>query len=112
VANIVRRTADKRRDNKDNKLPVSQDKENRQRNIYSDPKDLRGNLEALANDNSVPPAVRATAVRTLAEMAGLIGRHQEAPGRGQDKAVGALSRLELEQELERLRRLCAGQAAR
>lgn len=65
---------------------------------------LEAQLETMAADDNIPAASRATALRTLAEMRGLIGRHQTAPG--QDTAsqgIAGLSRPELETELARLR---------
>lgn len=52
---------------------------------------------------------KASAARTLAEMAGAIGRHQQAPvDRAAETRVSLLRRDELERELERLRRETRG----
>ena len=73
-----------------------------QRQVY-----VRAALERILADPTAPPAARSTAARTLAEMDGLIGRHQRAPDRTRDTPVESLSRTELEAELGRLRRDCA-----
>ena len=68
---------------------------------------VRAALERLLSDPTAPAAARSTAARTLAEMDGLIGRHQQAPDRTRDTPIESLSRTELEAELGRLRRACA-----
>jgi hypothetical protein len=45
---------------------------------------LRRVLSELLADPSAPPAAKASATRTLAEMDGLIGRFQQAPDRARD----------------------------
>jgi hypothetical protein len=65
-------------------------------------------LRDLLNSDDTPAAAKATAARTLAEMEGRIGRHQIAPSeRLAVSPVSALTRADLEQELARLRTLCA-----
>jgi hypothetical protein len=65
---------------------------------------LRDQLRALVSAPDTPAAAKVNAVRTLAEIEGLLGRHQAAPER-QSGAVSELSRDELVLELERLRTL-------
>ena len=65
--------------------------------------DVAAKLREVLDNPKAPPQARAAAGRTLAEMAGLIGRHQTAPARGAAVPVGQLSRAELEAELARLR---------
>ena len=65
--------------------------------------DVAAKLEEILDNPKASPQSKAAAGRTLAEMAGLIGRHQSAPDRGDTVPVGALSRAELEAELARLR---------
>jgi hypothetical protein len=61
-------------------------------------------LTNLLNSNDIPASARVIAARTLAEIEGLIGRHQAAPERA-GAALASLSRAELVAELERLRSL-------
>jgi hypothetical protein len=61
-------------------------------------------LTKLLNSNDIPASARVIAARTLAEIEGLIGRHQAAPERS-GAALATLSRAELVAELERLRSL-------
>jgi len=64
--------------------------------------------DLLASEDATSHA-KASAARTLAEMAGGIGRHQLAPlDRAQEARVSLLKRDELERELARLRTICAG----
>ncbi len=66
--------------------------------------EVRDQLKSLLNQRDLPASARVTAARTLAEMQGLIGRHQAAPSQP-TSPVHALSRDELVTELERLRTL-------
>ena len=50
---------------------------------------------------------KVSAARALAEMEGLLGRHQAAPSRVPMERLSALSRDQLETELARLRDLIA-----
>lgn len=59
-------------------------------------------LRRLIADPATPASAKVMASRTLAEIGGLIGRHQTAPERG-DRPLSVLSRDELTAELERLR---------
>lgn len=59
-------------------------------------------LLALVQDQDAPAAARVNAARTLAEMDGLIGRHQAEPERSAP-SLATLSRDELVSELDRLR---------
>jgi len=68
--------------------------------------DVRAKLLKVMDNPKASPQAQASAGRTLAEMDGLIGRHQAAPAKGSSVPVGQLSRAELEQELERLRDKC------
>lgn len=65
--------------------------------------DIAAKLREVLDNPRAPPQARAAAGRTLAEIDGLIGRHQLAPARGAVVPVGQLSRSELEAELGRLR---------
>ena len=68
------------------------------------PQDPRAVLASIAGDKTATPTARTAAARTLAEMDGLLGKHQAAPGQGRDAVpVASLSRPELEAELARLR---------
>jgi hypothetical protein len=60
-------------------------------------------LAALLTKPDTPAAAKVMAARTLAEIQGLIGKHQIAPDRGDTSALSSLSRDELVAELERLR---------
>ena len=62
-------------------------------------------LRMILDDPNGSTASKASAARTLAEIEGLIGRHQQVPTRTQDKGLGELTRAELVQELDRLRAL-------
>lgn len=68
--------------------------------------DVRAKLREVLDNPTSSPQARASAGRTLAEMDGLIGRHQAAPDRGAVTPLGQLSRADLESELHRLRRKC------
>jgi hypothetical protein len=72
---------------------------------------LRSILMALLSDPGAPPAAKASATRTLAEMDGLIGRFQQAPDRASAVSVASLSRAELVRELARVRRLSGTKSA-
>jgi len=67
---------------------------------------LERDLQALILSPTTPPVAKASAIRTLAEMQGLLGRHQQAPDRGQDTPVEELDRPGLVAELSRLREAC------
>ena len=60
--------------------------------------------DLLARDDT-PAAARVNAARTLAEIEGLIGRHQTAPEKGTTAPLSSLSRDQLQDELNRLRTL-------
>jgi hypothetical protein len=66
--------------------------------------EVRAQLRELLEGSNIPASARVTAARTLAEIEGLIGRHQAAPVQ-LASPVHALSRDELVTELERLRTL-------
>lgn len=65
---------------------------------------VRTQLENLLSNKDLPASARVTAARTLAEIEGLIGRHQSVPERT-GQPISSLSRSELVAELERLRTL-------
>ena len=61
-------------------------------------------LRSILASKAAPAAAKATAARTLAELEGRIGKHQQAPiDRLAESRVSLLSRGELERELARLR---------
>lgn len=65
-------------------------------------------LKSLLASKVTSSNAKASAARTLAEMAGAIGRHQQAPvDRAAEARVSLLTRAELERELARLRAVCA-----
>lgn len=64
--------------------------------------EVAATLKALILDETTPAAAKVNAARTLAEIDGLIGRHQTPPERG-TPALASLSRDDLVAELERLR---------
>jgi|SRR5215831_2636778 len=66
--------------------------------------EVSNQLRELLTSEGIPASARVTAARTLAEMEGLIGRHQLAPERA-EAPVSSLSREALVSELERLRTL-------
>lgn len=66
---------------------------------------VREQLKALLSAADTPAAAKVNAARTLAEIEGLIGRHQSAPERGTTNPLSSLSRQALEDELNRLRTL-------
>jgi hypothetical protein len=68
--------------------------------------DLRAKLLKVMDNPKATPQAQASAGRTLAEMDGLIGRHQLAPSQAAKAQVGTLSRADLEGELARLRDKC------
>jgi hypothetical protein len=60
-------------------------------------------LVGLMQDQNAGAQARASAARTLAEIKGLLGRHQAKPDRTRDTPLDEMSRDELVQELGRLR---------
>jgi hypothetical protein len=68
--------------------------------------DMKAELEKFSFNNKNPANARASALRTLAEINGLIGRHAMAPERAADTPVSELNRDELVLELARLRARC------
>lgn len=61
---------------------------------------VRNTLRAICSDATAPVAAKAQAARTLAEMAGALGRHS-APPTPPSKPVASLTLAELEAELAR-----------
>jgi hypothetical protein len=59
---------------------------------------VRQALRAILQDDTAGAQARATAARTLAEMAGAMGRHSEKPT-DPTRRLADLSRAELEREL-------------
>jgi hypothetical protein len=68
---------------------------------------VRATLEAIALDPRATGTARASAARTLAELDGLLGKHQQPPERHDSAQLSQLTRAELEAELARLRASCA-----
>jgi hypothetical protein len=60
-------------------------------------------LIGLIQDPSAGAQARASAARTLAEIKGLLGRHQAKPDRTGETPIDELTREELVSELSRLR---------
>lgn len=61
-------------------------------------------LQEVLRSRTAPAAAKATAARTLAEIEGKLGRHQQAPvDRLAEQRVSLLCRVDLERELARLR---------
>ena len=88
-----------------------QDKKDAKRGQSRPDYDIRGQLQRLVSDDACPANARASAARTLAELDGLIGKHQQAPERTAAQTIEGLSRADLVQELERLRVKCAADNA-
>jgi hypothetical protein len=75
---------------------------------FSDPGYVVSALKKLLASKATTSNAKASAARTLAEIAGVIGRHQQAPvDRAAEARVSLLTRAELERELARLRAVCA-----
>jgi hypothetical protein len=74
--------------------------------------DIRSQLQTMVADRSIAANARASAARTLAELDGLIGRHQVAPERTHTASLSTLSRDDLVRELERLRASCSADRTR
>lgn len=66
---------------------------------------VSGQLRDLLNRADIPASARVLAARTLAEMDGMIGKHQAPPSHVPTAALSSLSREELVSELSRLRTL-------
>lgn len=73
--------------------PVSEHKENV----------VRADLISLSKDRRAPASARVTALRTLAEMDGHIGKLQHTAGDTSDQPLATMTREQLEKELARLR---------
>lgn len=73
--------------------------------------DVRVTLKAIASDRKANATARTSAARTLAELDGLLGKHQQAPERTAEGLLSDLSRVDLARELARLRRVCAADQA-
>lgn len=69
--------------------------------------DVRAALALIISDPRSGAQARTGAARTLAELDGLIGRHQQAPERSSSALLATLSRDDLAHELARLRQACA-----
>jgi hypothetical protein len=82
------------------KRPVNRNSANCHTNPLEDV--AKAALIAVASDANAPPAARAAAARTLAEMAGLIGRNQAPPPAHAGKAPHAMTRAEIDAEIARL----------
>jgi hypothetical protein len=82
------------------------------RDIRASPGYVVAALREILSSETATGQSKASAARTLAEMAGAIGRHQQAPAdRAAEARVSLLTRAELERELARLRSICAGDSA-
>ena len=57
-------------------------------------------LRDVINDKTAAAAARVQAARTLAEIAGLLGKHQDAPTRPGTRAAGDMSLAEIDAELD------------
>lgn len=55
--------------------------------------------------SDAPAAAKAQAARTLAELTGLLGKHQDKPDENDSKPLSAMSQAELRAELRRLKGL-------
>ena len=66
---------------------------------------MRDQLRELLSAADTPAAAKVNAARTLAEIEGMIGRHQLAPIAGTTAPLSSLSRDQLTAELDRLRTL-------
>ena len=66
---------------------------------------VRDQLRELLSAVDTPAAAKVNAARTLAEIEGMIGRHQLAPIAGTTDPLSSLSRDQLQDELNRLRTL-------
>jgi hypothetical protein len=83
------------------------------RNSHSSAQDRPGSeryavadqLRELLSAADTPAAAKVNAARTLAEIEGMIGRHQLAPIAGTTAPLSSLSRDQLQDELSRLRTL-------
>jgi hypothetical protein len=69
-------------------------------------------LLQVARDPKASATARTHAARTLAELDGWLGKHQQAPDRTADMILSSLSRADLVRELARLRARTAADAAR
>lgn len=72
------------------------------------PNPIRADLVKLSRDRKAPASARVTALRTLAEMDGLVGKLQTQSNETADAPLGTMTRTQLETELARLRAIVAG----
>ena len=84
----------------DSKAQISPDTD-----IAADDSLIRTILRQLLQSKTTPAAAKAQAARTLAEMRGLLGRHQERPADLDTRPLSGLSQAELRAELARLQGL-------
>lgn len=68
---------------------------------------IRKDLHKLSKDARAPASARVTALRTLAEMDGLVGKLQSQANDTSEQPLATLTREQLEEELARLRRNAA-----
>ena len=66
---------------------------------------VRDQLRDVLHRDDIPASARVNAARTLAEMDGMIGKHQAAPSNAPTAPLASLSREQLTGELARLRAL-------
>lgn len=64
---------------------------------------IRSDLIKLSRDRKAPASARVTALRTVAEMDGHIGRLQSSSANTTDLPLASMTRAQLEDELRRLR---------
>lgn len=69
---------------------------------------IRSDLVKLSRDRKAPASARVTALRTLAEMDGLVGKLQTQANETAEQPLAGMSRAQLEQELARLRAIVTG----
>jgi hypothetical protein len=91
-------------DREDSEDRARQGKSGRTEN-RSDHQGLRDALQNLIDLPETPASAKISAARTIAEMQGMIGRHQVRPAASQRTPASELTRDELAAELNRLRTL-------
>lgn len=69
---------------------------------------IRSDLVKLSRDRKAPASARVTALRTLAEMDGLVGKLQTQANETAGQPLATMSRAQLEAELARLRAIVTG----
>lgn len=72
---------------------------------------IRNDLVKLSKDRKAPASARVTALRTLAEMDGHIGKLQTQANETADQPLATMTRTQLEAELARLRAIVTGRGS-